>query len=162
MAATAYTTPTKMIAQYGIKLYQVLNVASGADISANAQLLDAIESANSTVDSFIRARYDPSAVSGQQVLINAAGAIAFWLYIVSNRPEMADSAGVAYNNNGNAMRDLRDIKKGATNGGMDLNFPPTDRTENLELIQVVRVGSNVAQDNPLSWARRLSVMRFRF
>jgi len=152
---TTYATTSTMIAMYGVKLYQALNVTPGSTISANAQLLDAIDSANSTVDSFIRSRYDPDVVASSQVLIDAANAIAFWLYVVSNRPEMATDGGVAWNNGRTAEKTLRDIQKGSAAGGIDLDFPATNRTQHLENIDVVVVGSGVAATDPMSWPRRI-------
>ena len=144
MAVTAYINVSAMIAQYGVKLYQALNVANGATITANAQLLDAIGKGNSMVDGYVRARYDPADVLTDPILVDAAAAVAWWSLLVSTRGEMAASDGVARVAQEDAVKTLKDIAKGAARGGIDLAFVPTDRTESLGTVARVTFGSEVA------------------
>jgi len=146
MAVTEYVTVSSMIAQYGAKLYQALNVANGSTITANVQLLDAIGKGNSLVDGYVRARYDPADVLTDPILVDAAAALSWWGLLVSTRGEMAATDAVARLAQEDAMKTLKDIAKGAARGGIDLAFVPTDRTESLGTVARVTFGSAV--ENP--------------
>lgn len=106
---STYTTVAEMTSRLGERLQQILNVADGADVSANATLLAAIASANGSVDSFLRTRYDLPLTTTPDQLIDAASAIATY-NMVARRPEIATEADVEFKND--AMRYLRDIASG--------------------------------------------------
>ena len=138
MAATAYITSADMIAAMGPVIYQALNVPNASSISANAQLLDALEKANSRVDATIRTRYNPADVQDDASLKGCAVKIAVY-ELLSLRPDLYSldakerfDAAISY---------LRDIQKGAEKGGVDLTFPPENRNEALGAVASFKMNS---------------------
>lgn len=158
MAATAYITTSTMASALGDKIYEILNVASGASISSNAALLDAIEEACAIVDGAVRAKYAPADVITNGILTGAAKAICRYKLVQKTRPELVPGEAVsqAYTD---AMATLEKVAKGSAKGGFDLAFQPSSRSEDLATaaIDTFQIGSATLADGERA-TRKASVM----
>jgi phage gp36-like protein len=151
MAVTSYIDIAALSTAVGGEavLRELLNVAIDVDISTNETALAAVATANSMVDGYVRAKYDPADIFADPVLVSCATNIAVWELLKISRVELA-GAEIRSKANDDSLRILRDVAKGAQRGGMDLTFEPEDRAESLASILVVTVGSDVTTTNPFA------------
>lgn len=163
MAATAYITTATMATAFGSKIYEILNVANGATISANAALLDAIEEANAMVDGAVIAKYAPADVIANSILTGCAKAICRYLLAQKTRPELVPGEAVsqAYTD---AVAKLEKVAKGSAKGGFDLQFEPSSRAEDLATGAIVafQVGSNTLADGERATRKASTMLRTSF
>lgn len=106
----SYATIPELIARMGVKLYELLNVADGADISANAPLLSAIADANAEVDSYLAGQYALPLPTVPAQLVGYACDIARYKLIAATRIDILTEADQSAFRD--AVRYLRDISKG--------------------------------------------------
>lgn len=129
-----YTSVSEMSDRLGARLQQLLDVAAGTDVSANATLLAAISSANSTVDSYLRARYELPLGAVPTDLVNAATSLALY-QLASFRPEIFTEADTTVYEN--AIKYLTAI----SNGRAALDVESPSNAESVALPRHVIVGS---------------------
>lgn len=150
MSATAYITVSTLTTAYGNAVIARLlsnrsgNKADGADLTANAELLAAIESANARVDSYVKPRYTPSDVSTDASLQDDAMAIAIYTLAKRTRNEISEAHREQYND---AIRHLELVAKGYVQAGVELTYPPGHRAEALLAPAVVDLGSDIDTDD---------------
>ena len=154
---TAYIDLDYLIATTGNRVYQVLGVANGSDVSADDRALNAVASANARVDSSIRTKYLPADVKDLPDVKNCAVTLAVWA-LFQCRPDLEVSIDSQANHQA-AIQFLRDVQKGAQKGGIDLTYKPQDRAEDLGAAAAVNVGSSTAvgatsADSPGVWYDR--------
>jgi phage gp36-like protein len=107
--AAAYTTISACIARLGDRLYQILGVNAGADVSANAHLLAAINDANEKVESYVLPQY-PDGLDEPSKLVGPATALAVVALIEGKRRDLLEDADVAFADR--AVSYLRDVASG--------------------------------------------------
>lgn len=80
----AYATTSDMVTRFGASLYNILGVAAGADITANAALLAELGAADGVIDSYLAGQYDLPLASVPAQLTGMACRIA-WYNLVCQR-----------------------------------------------------------------------------
>jgi len=88
MAANTYIAVSDVIAGLGSQVYELLGVAVGSDISANTNLLAAIEKANAEIDAYLRPRYDLPLPAVSANLVGHGVGLVRWALVLRN-PELA-------------------------------------------------------------------------
>lgn len=86
MAPNTYIAVSDCIAGLGSQIYGLLDVASGATITANTTLLAAISEANDRIDGTLRAHYTLPLATVPPVLIRIGVDLVRW-YLVGARPD---------------------------------------------------------------------------
>ncbi len=86
MAPNTYIAVSDCIAGLGSQIYGLLDVASGATITANTTLLAAINEANDRIDGTLRAHYTLPLATVPPVLIRIGVDLVRW-YLVGARPD---------------------------------------------------------------------------
>ncbi len=146
----AYATPTTMIAAFGGKIYQALNVAANADISTHPQLVSACGAASDEADGYLRKRYTLPIATADAALIRHCNSLAFYYLLMDTRPELVGDDTLARRDN--AIKFFNDCAKGL----ITFAFEPENRMETINTVESVGVGSvphgnNLVSDAPF-WA----------
>jgi phage gp36-like protein len=87
MPVTIYATVNDMINRFDKRLYQLLEVTYGSNISSNATLLAALSDANSEVDGYVKTRFTIALPSIPESLTRAACQLALW-HVAQKRHEV--------------------------------------------------------------------------
>ena len=139
----AYATADTMVAAFGDKLQQALSVAAGADVSANAQLLAAIDAANDEADGYLRKRYTVPVTADTGALVRHCNSLAFYYLLVDTRPELVGDATLARRDN--AIGFFKDCAKGL----VTFEFEPENRMETINTVETVQLGAATVSSGAL-------------
>lgn len=140
----AYATVAAMIARFSSSIYQILNVANGADITANAPLLDAITRANEEVDSYLVAKYALPLAAAPAQIVGYACDMARYFLISATRIEILSQA------DRDTYRDAQKYLENVASGKVGLTVPGTGTFEADSLSSLVTTASAPPTDSKRS------------
>jgi len=119
--ATAYVTPAILAEKFSVQLQEILsahgtNLADGDSIATNEHLLNAIATANSHVDYYVRVKHTPSTVAEDAQVVQVAATIAFYTLVRNFNPlMMSEGMREEY---ADAVKFLRDLASGKASGSL--------------------------------------------
>jgi len=128
-----YVTVSNVETKLGTQLQELLGVADGADVSANARLLQAIDVTNSQIDSYLRGTVELPMATVPAELVSHGVALAVWEILQARREVITE---LDRSNRTDAIGYLRDIARDTARLSVDASgsTPPNAATS-------VRIGS---------------------